>query len=210
MTAVTKSRRIRYNVSGEEMSGEDGQELLGRLRRGDKDALHALYCACQPRLFSYLLRLSGRREVAQDLCSEVWCRAAGKLDTLRLDSRLLPWLFVIGRNLFISHCRWRSRDEHYLNELGRLHVGAEPPVDPPAAALRSEREAALEAALARLPGIHREAVVLVAVEGLTREEAAEVAGISVTALRQRLSRGLKTLKKILAEEGSADRGEIHE
>lgn len=192
------------------MTGEDGQDLLGRLRRGDKAALHALYCACQPRLFSYLLRLSGRREVAQDLCSEVWCRAAARLDSLRPDSRLLPWLFVIGRNLFISHCRWRGRDEHYLNELGRLHVGAEPPADPPAVALRSEREASLERALARLPDFHREAVVLVAIEGLNREEAAEVAGVGVTALRQRLSRGLKALKGILAEDESAERGGKHE
>lgn len=189
------------------MTGEDGQELLGRLREGDQAALHALYCACQPRLFSYLLRLSGRREVAQDLCSEVWCRAADKLDTLRPDSRLLPWLLVIGRNLFFSHCRWRSRDEHYLNEL-RL-AAADPPPTPPEEALRTEREAALERALARLPGILREAVLLVAVEGLTREEAAAVAGVRVIALRQRLSRGLKALKEILAEEGSMDRGGKH-
>lgn len=188
------------------MTGEDGQEWLDRLRRGDKAALHAAYRLCQPRLYAYLARLCGCRETAQDLSSEVWCRAAAKLHTLRPDSRLLPWLFTIARNLFFSHCRWRSRDEHYLNELGRLQVRAAPADGPPAAALHSEREAALESALARLPRIHREAVELVAVEGLTREEAAAVAGVAQATLRQRLSRGLKALKAALAEEGSANRG----
>lgn len=188
------------------MPGDEEQALLEGLRRGDAEALRSLYVRCQPRLYAYLARLSGCRETAQDLSSEAWCRAAARLHTLRPDSRLLPWLFTIARNLFFSHCRWRSRDENYLNELGRLQVRAEPPPGPPAAALLAEREAALESALAALPRIYREAVILAGIEGLTREEAAAVAGVSQATLRQRLSRGLKALKTALAGKGNGDRG----
>jgi RNA polymerase sigma-70 factor (ECF subfamily) len=121
------------------MSGEATQALLDELRQGNTAALHSLYLEYQPRIFSYLLRLSGEREAAQDLSSETWCRAAAKLHTLRPDSQMLPWLFTIARNLFFSHCRWRSRDEHYLNELGMLHVHDDPLPTPSEAALRSQR-----------------------------------------------------------------------
>lgn len=186
------------------MTGQTDQFLLDELRQGNKAALHALYRDCQPRLLSYLARLSGRREVAQDISSEVWCRAAARLHTLRPDSRLLPWLFTIGRNLYFSHCRWRSRDEHCLNEL-RL-AWDDPPPTPPEEALRSEREAALEAALAKLPRIYREAVVLAGVAGLAHEEAAEVAGIRIAAFRQRFSRGLRLLRECLTGGGTANGG----
>ena len=112
-----------------------------------------VYRRFQPRLFSYLARLSGRHEVAQDLSSEVWCRAAAKLHTLRPDSQLLPWLFTIARNLFFSYCRWRNRDEHYLNELGMIHCRSGLPPTPLETAIKSEQEALLEEALMQLPRI---------------------------------------------------------
>jgi RNA polymerase sigma-70 factor (ECF subfamily) len=174
--------------------------LLGELRRGDGAALREAYRRCQPRLLSYLARLCGEGETARDLAAETWCRAVGKLHALRPDSQLLPWLFAIGRNLFFSWCRWRSRDEHYLNEFGRFQLLAGPPPSPPAAALDAERDARLEQALRRLPLIYREAVVLVAIEGLSREQAAAVAGIRADAVRQRLSRGIRLLREALAPE----------
>jgi RNA polymerase sigma-70 factor (ECF subfamily) len=190
------------------MADEPDAVLLSELRQGNTAALRALYRRCQPRLFSFLMRLSRQPEVAQDLSSEVWCRAAAKLHTLRPDSQLLPWLFTIARNLFFSYCRWRNRDEHYLNELGRLQLSAEPPPTPLETTLRSEREAQLEEALAGLPGIYREAVILVVIEGFSHEHAAQVAGICPEALRQRLSRGIRLLREsVAARAGAAKRGE---
>ena len=115
---------------------------------------------------------------------------AAKLHTLRPDSRLLPWLFTIGRNLFFSYCRWRSCDEHYLNEMGRLQVHAAPQTSPADAALLSEQKTDLESALAKLPDIYREAVILVGIAGLDHDQAAQVAGIRPAAFRKRFSRGL--------------------
>jgi RNA polymerase sigma-70 factor (ECF subfamily) len=191
------------------MADEPDAILLSELRQGNAAALRALYRRCQPRLFSYLQRLSGRPEVAQDLSSEVWCRAAAKLHTLRPDSQLLPWLFTIARNLFFSYCRWRNRDEHYLNELGRLQLSAEPPPTPLETTLRSEREAQLEEALAALPAIYREAVILVAIEGFTHGQAAQVTGVRAGAIRQRFSRGMRLLREsVAAPAGPPNHGEI--
>jgi RNA polymerase sigma factor (sigma-70 family) len=180
------------------LTGESDESILLELQKGNEAALPVLYRRLQPRVYSYLARLSGRHEVAQDLSSEVWCRAMAKLHTLRSGSKLLPWLFTIARNLFFSYCRWRSRDEHYLNELGLLHVRGEAPPTPPELAVRSERETLLEEALQALPQAYRDVLVLVGLEGLSHEQAAEVCGIRADAVRKRFSRGVQLMKESLA------------
>jgi len=61
----------------------------------------------------------------------------------------------------------------------------------------TERERRIEAALARLPVLHREALVLVGVQGLSISEACEVCGISPEAMRQRVSRARVLLARRL-------------
>jgi RNA polymerase sigma-70 factor (ECF subfamily) len=69
----------------------------------------------------------------------------------------------------------------------------------------NETERRIEAALATLPVTCREAVLLVATEGLTPAEAAEVCGVSPEAMRQRVSRGRALLARRL---DAADRARI--
>jgi RNA polymerase sigma-70 factor (ECF subfamily) len=188
------------------MAGETDDAMVRELRNGNVSALHEVYRRFQPRIFSYLARLSGQREVAQDLSSEVWCRAAAKLRTLRPDSQLLPWLFTIARNLFFSYCRWRNRDEHYLNELGLLHCCSDASPTPPETAIRSEQGAWLEEALLRLPWKYREIIILVGIEGLSHKQAAQVAGIRADAIRKRFSRGIQLMKENVARAERAMNG----
>jgi RNA polymerase sigma-70 factor, ECF subfamily len=188
------------------MAGATDTVILLELQKGNAAAWHELYRRFQPRIYSYLARLSGQHELAQDLSSEVWCRAAGKLHTLRPDSQLLPWLFTIARNLFFSYCRWRNRDEHYLNELGLIHGRSGLSLTPLEMTIQSEQEALLEEALQRLPRIYREVLVLVGIEGLSHEQAAQVAGVRADAVRKRFSRGIQLLKESIAPAGTSAQG----
>jgi RNA polymerase sigma-70 factor (ECF subfamily) len=188
------------------LAGEPDPEIVLKLRKGDASALHEAYRRFQPRIFSYLARLSGRHEVAQDLSSEVWCRAVAKRHTLRPDSQLLSWLFTIARNLVFSYCRWRRRDEHYLNELELVHGRVDPPPTPPEVTLRSEQEALLEEALQRLPQRYRDVLILVGIEGLSHEQAAQVCGIRCEAVRKRFSRGVQLMKEAVPRAGQAMNG----
>ena len=183
------------------MAGTTDDLLVLELRKGNTESWHEVYRLFQPRLFSYLVRLSGRPELAQDLSSETWCRAAAKLHSLRPGSQLLPWLFTIARNLFFSYCRWRNRDEHYLNELGLIHCRSSQTPTPLERAIRWEQETLLEAALMQLPRLYREAIILVGIEGLSHEQAAQVAGIRADAIRKRFSRGIQLLREIIAQAG---------
>jgi RNA polymerase sigma-70 factor, ECF subfamily len=161
--------------------------LVARLKNGDGDAFDDVYAGFNARLFNFLARLCRRRDVAEDLLEETWLRVVAHAPRLRDDTRLAPWLFTIARNLYASYCRSRLLD---YDLLGGAQLWPTPPRDPSPfeMAAASELQCRVELALASLPGVYREALLLVAFEGFTPAEAAAVCGINPEAMRQRLRR----------------------
>lgn len=169
--------------------------LIGRLRTGDPAAFDAIYAEFHPRLYRFLYRMTKNRAVAEDLVEETWLRLVGAAAKLADGTRAGPWLFTVARNLFLSYCRSRAREQAYTADLYLLWPEAPP--SPYAEAAAAEFADRLEAALQALPPAYREVVLLVGVEGMRPSEAAEVCGISGEALRQRLSRARKLLAQHL-------------
>jgi RNA polymerase sigma-70 factor (ECF subfamily) len=174
--------------------------LVARLKAGDTAAFEAIYEAFRPRLFSFLARLSRRRDVAEDLLEETWLRLVTRASELTDETRLGPWLFTVARNLFASWCRHRAVDESRILDFALSWPGALPRESPFEHAARTETERRLEAALARLPARDREVLLLVAGEDLSPAEAATVLGLSPEALRKRLQRARERLAVGMQEE----------
>ena len=170
-------------------------QLVSRLRARDPLAFEAVYDAFNARLFTFLARLANSRDVAEDLLEETWLRLVAHAGRLQPDTRLGPWLFTVARNLHVSYRRSRLlEDWDDAGAAGMWSRGAATP-SPLEAAEASELERRIEAALAALPTTYREALLLVAVEGLRPSEAATVCGISAPAMRQRLSRARALLDR---------------
>jgi RNA polymerase sigma-70 factor (ECF subfamily) len=174
--------------------------LVARLKAGDPAAFEAIYEAFRPRLFSFLARLSRRRDVAEDLLEETWLRLVTRAPVLTDDTRLGPWLFTVARNLFASWCRHRAVDESRILDFALSWPSALPRESPFESAARGETERRLEAALARLPNGDREVLLLVAGEELSPAEAAAILGLSPEALRKRLQRARERLAVGMQEE----------
>jgi len=175
--------------------------LVSRLRTGDSAALDEIYELFNRRLLSFLTRMAKDRSVAEDLLEETWLRFVSSAENLRVQTRLGPWLFTVARNLFISYCRSRVRESSYTADLVFLWPG-EIPKTPFDLASSNEFEKRLEAAIAALPPIYREVILLVGVEQLRAAEAAEICGVSPEALRQRLKRARDLLLGLLESRGS--------
>jgi RNA polymerase sigma-70 factor (ECF subfamily) len=174
-------------------------DLVARLRAGDTAAFDVVHESFNRRLFNFLARLSRRRDVAEDLVEETWLRLVARAPRLDRDTRLGPWLFTVARNLYVSYCRSRLiEDSHVVGLIGLWPFGSPAP-SPLESAVASEIERRLEAAIAALPLDYREALLLVAVEGLRPGEAAGVCGITPEAMRQRLSRARALLARRLDE-----------
>jgi RNA polymerase sigma-70 factor (ECF subfamily) len=171
--------------------------LVERLRGGDQAAFDAVYEAYRARIFSFLLRLSRHRDVAEDLLEETWLRLVSNAAELRADTRLAPWLFTVARNLYWSYCRARRLDEEWRGSLALWPAPASAPSPFDTTAGR-ELERRVERALGALPPRYREVLLLVAIEGLSPAEAAATCAVSPEALRQRLSRARAMLERELA------------
>lgn len=169
------------------MDRESELALVARLRGGDPEAFDAVHAAFNARLYSFLARLSRRRDVAEDLLEETWLRVVEHAARLREDTQLAPWLFTIARNLHVSYCRTRALDDGALGSVSLWPIIPVAP-SPFEATAASELERRVESAIASMPRLYREAILLVASEGLTPAEAADVCGIRPEAMRQRLSR----------------------
>lgn len=179
------------------MDREREIELVQGLRAGDRSAFDAVYESLNARLYNFLARLTGRRDVAEDLLEETWLRLVVHASRLRPDTRLAPWLFTVARHLHATHCRSRLLENtHAAGLMGLWPAGRQEP-SPLVSAEANEAERRVMHALASLPVTYREALLLVGVEGMQPAEAAQVCGISPEAMRQRLSRARALLTRRL-------------
>ncbi len=185
------------------MEREAELALVERLRQGDADAFDEVHAAFNVRLFTFLVRLSRRRDVAEDLLEETWLRLVQHARRLRSDTRLGPWLFTVARNLHSSFRRSRMLEDSASASLIGLWPYSLHRTSPFEDAAASELERRIERALAALPVAAREVLLLVAVSGLDHSDAADVCGITPEALRQRLHRAREALAKALEQEGAA-------
>jgi RNA polymerase sigma-70 factor (ECF subfamily) len=178
--------------------------LVERLRGGDGRALADVYTRYHERIWFFLLRLSGRRHLAEDLFQETWLAVARGAGKLRDDTDLRAWLFTVARNRHRSYRRWAMLDIARL-----LELGSGPPEHalPPDQEAEARAEAArAEAAFAELSDTHREVLLLVVGEGLDATQAGAVLRLSPEAVRQRLRRARMELAEVAAQREAKSAG----
>lgn len=148
----------------------------------------ALWTEHGPRVMAYALRHLDP-DSAQDVVSETFLVAWRRLASVPDDP--LPWLLVVARNTISNLRRSGHRQARVAVELQRFRQIAEPA--DAADVLATERTAVL-AQLAALTPKEREALLLVAWDGLTPKQAAKVAGCSLAAFHVRLFRARRRLR----------------
>src|ERR1700761_4362614 len=86
---------------------ENAEIALG-LKRQDPELLDRLIDTYQHRLMRYLIFLTNKREVAEDLFQEVWIRVLRRGSQYNGKARFDTWIFTIARNLVIDLSRKRT------------------------------------------------------------------------------------------------------
>jgi RNA polymerase sigma-70 factor (ECF subfamily) len=168
------------------------------LKRNDPELLDQLIETYQHRLLRYLLFLTGKREVAEDLFQETWMRVLLRGAQYNGKARFDTWLFTIARNLVIDLSRKRhmaSLDE--MSEGGEDERPFEVAIDGPSPfeqfATREDRAEVAEVLLKLEPN-YREVLMLRFHEEMSLEEIASVTHAPLSTVKSRLYRGLAALK----------------
>jgi len=180
-------------------------ELLERIRRGDAAAFEAVAREHAPRLFRLALRLSGRREDAEDLVQETLVRALPRLGRFEGRARLSTYLVRALVNLWKNRLRSRKRSRIVAWVFGsREHGEATPePADARPSPLEqletAERAARVRTAVAQLEPTRRLTLLLREVEMLSYEEIAVMTGVPVGTVRSRIARARDELRRRLGD-----------
>ena len=179
--------------------------MLERIRRGDPDAFEAVARDHAPRLFRLAMRMTGRREEAEDLVQETLVRALPALSRFEGRARISTYLIRALGNLWKN--RLRSKKRSRLVAWFRGAPGEEdetPELDPaddaPSAHELLEREDRAEQvrrAVVRLEPARRWTLLLREVEEMSYEEIAGVTGVAVGTVRSRLARARDELRRLM-------------
>ncbi|MEM9067364.1 MAG: sigma-70 family RNA polymerase sigma factor [Myxococcota bacterium] len=145
----------------------------------------------EPGLIRYARQRVGKDELARDLVQETWLAAYKGIGSFAGRSSLKTWLVSILRRKIVDHHR-RKRPTTMFEE---HHT---PPMAAPRERLDDQAAIELvEKTLPSLPRRERQAVTLVDVHGVDRDDAADQMGVSRGALRVMLHRGRSRIKKQL-------------
>jgi RNA polymerase sigma-70 factor (ECF subfamily) len=164
---------------------------MAAAQRGDHDAYRQLLEAVQPMVLGYVRRRIESEAAAEDVTQDVLLTMHRARHTYDPERPFEPWLFAVARSRLIDHLRRRRR-------VSAIEVLTDTlPEIAATASAETVGDSALEI-LDRLPATQREAFAMLKLEGLTTEEAAERAGVSVSALKVRAHRAYKALRRALA------------
>lgn len=166
-------------------------------------------------LFALAMRLTRNRADAEDLVAESVTRAWSAINSLDDPRRFRHWLFRILHNHFISEYRKKSvrPDEIAFEDLAPSDDAQEVAAilirqsdeflnwwaNPEREFINSLLGENIRAAIERLPEVFRVVVILINVEGLSYDEAADVLNVSPGTIRSRMNRGRTLLQKALWE-----------
>jgi RNA polymerase sigma-70 factor (ECF subfamily) len=172
--------------------------LLARARAGEASAFEQLYRAFERPVFTLALRLTGRREEAQDALQETMLKLIDRVAEFRGDSPFWGWLRQIAVNEALMQLRRRGRlsaegefDEALFEDASLML--------PP----RAADAAILGRAMEQLPGATRSVLWLYHAEGYTHEEIAGAMGKSLSFSKSQLARGTRKLRGLLHLEPDA-------
>jgi RNA polymerase sigma-70 factor (ECF subfamily) len=148
-----------------------------------------------PRLRRYARALTRSADRADDLVQDTLVRALTKGHLWQPGTDIRAWLFTVKHNQQVNTVRQQAREtatvdiEHVSSTLAAT-------TDPTSSWELRE----LDRALARLPDEQREVILLVGLEGMPYDSAAQILGVPIGTVRSRLSRGRETLRHLIGRQ----------
>ena len=184
--------------------------LIARCQKADIAAFNEIVSRYKGKIYSYLYRMTGNAEDAEDLTQEVFVRMYTNIGSFRAEASLSTWLFRIAGNLCVDAFRRGKKERGRVFSLDAPVAGAEGDEgegatrdvadwtnEPDKLLARKELGAHIEGALAKLPPKLRSAVILHDIEGLAYEEIAQTEKVPLGTVKSRIFNARVALREHL-------------
>jgi RNA polymerase sigma-70 factor (ECF subfamily) len=180
-------------------------DLITRALGGEGICFDELVKRYHRPIASFVFRMIGNRETALDLTQDVFIKVYGSLERYRPEYKFSTWIYKIASNTAIDHLRKASLTTSPLyfvsdDEEVELPIAAKG-LSPERALERSERREQIEEVIAQLPPRYRELIVLRHVSELGYDEIAEVTGLPLGTVKNRIFRAREAMRKHLVRLG---------
>ena len=164
-------------------------DLFQRFALGEIDAFETLVRQFQGDIYVWIMRIVRDPGIAEDLTVETLWRIYRARQQFRPDGNFAAWARRIATNLAIDHLRSKRPEQTLLAE----SAGASPPDH----LLQQETREKIQQAFRRLPAKLQVAVTLALIEDQPYDEIADALGTSVGAVKLRVFRAVRILRKQL-------------
>jgi RNA polymerase sigma-70 factor (ECF subfamily) len=185
------------------MDRAEEQRVIELAAAGDKDAAARLIRQHQTSLYAYILRLSGRPDVAEDVVQDAFVRVLTNLHRFDPKYRFSTWLFTIAKRLHVNACQ-KLKPVYDTDTVGAFRGDASEPIAPAMETeTRNNARDALDRALLELSPDQREIVVLFYQHDWPIAQIAEYMSMPEGTIKSHLHRGRAKMRRAI-ERDAAD------
>lgn len=182
-------------------------ELVVRALAGREEGFEELVRRYQRPIVAYVYRMVGDYDAALDLAQEVFIKVYNSLERYRPEFKFSTWIYRIAHNAAIDHLRRagaaRTEDLEVEGEGGRTFEKplASGTPSPEQETERGERRAEIEDVVCQLQPAYRELIVLRHSHDLSYDEIAEVTGLPLGTVKNRIFRAREAMRELLVARG---------
>jgi RNA polymerase sigma-70 factor (ECF subfamily) len=181
-------------------------DLLERARQGDKEAFYNLVCPCERAVYTAAVSILNNSADAEEVAQEAVLKAFANLASFRGEAKFSTWLIQITINE--SRLKLRKDRRHLYESVDEPRADDEGEYSPkdfadwrevPSEALqRRELREALKRAIAQLPSMYREVLILRDVQQRSIQETSQILGLTEGSVKTRLLRARLQMRDALA------------
>ena len=180
-------------------------ELVRTAIAGRETSFEELVRRYQWPIAAYVYRMVGDYDAALDLTQEVFIKVYNSLSRYRSEFKFSTWIYKIAHNAAIDHLRrYAVREQTLLvdfeGERGTISIES-PRLTPEQESEREERRSEIESVVHSLPAAYRELIVLRHSHDLSYDEIAEVTGLPLGTVKNRLFRAREAMRDLLERRG---------
>jgi len=179
-------------------------DLVETAIAGRESGFEELVRRYQRPIAAYVYRMVGDYDAALDLTQEVFIKVYNSLSRYRPEFKFSTWIYKIAHNAAIDHLRRYNVREQLARtsegERGEVVIESRR-LTPEQETERRERRSEIEGIVRLLPEAYRELIVLRHSNDLSYEEIAEVTGLPLGTVKNRLFRAREAMRDELLQRG---------